>query len=161
MQTITVSRTVEAPASRVWEALDDFGGIHRLHPLIERSPLLNGQPSGVGAERECHFYSGGSIKERVTARDEGRRLGVTFTDVGPFPMKDAHAEFALRPLGAGRTETTFRFDFTPKFGPLGVLMAKTVMGAQLRKSMNALLQGLDDHLRTGKHVGPKGVLVAA
>ena len=161
MQSISVSRTVDATVSQTWDAIDDFGCIARFHPLIERSPITNGRSSGVGAERECHFYAGGHIKERVVAVDPERSTEIEFLEFGPFPMTRARARFDLRPADGGRTDVTFTMRYTPKFGPLGVLMAKTVMGVQLRKAIAGLLDGLDAHLRTGRTVGPKGVLEAA
>ncbi len=76
-------------------------------------------------------------------------------------MTEARVRFVVRGLDATRTDVAFTMRFTPKYGPLGLVMAKTVMGAQLRKAMDGLLKGLEDDLRTGIAVDSKGVLVAA
>ena len=160
MHTVQVTRTVHAPADRVWDAFDDFSAVANFHPLVELSPALNGIERGVGAQRECHFYGGGTIQEVVRESRPGRRQTVEIVETGPFPLKKAIANIELTPRDDA-TDVTFTMNYEPKYGPLGWLMAKTVMGGQFAKTFDRVLKGLDDHLRTGQLVGPKGMLIPA
>lgn len=156
MHTVTVNKTIDVPAQDVWEALDDFGGIYRFHPLIETSPIVNDVPRGEGAKRECTFYSGGSIKERITDYEPGRSYTVDIYDNGPFPLKQSVSTITIEHAGSGRTDVDWKLDFEPKYGPAGDLMAYTVMKRQFRSILDSLIDSLEEYLRTGKLVGGKG-----
>ena len=158
MHTARVTRTIHASSDRVWDAFDNFSGIAAFHPAVERSPALNEIERGVGAQRECHFYGGGSVKEVVIESQPGRQLKVEIYEMGPFPLKKAIADIDLMPKG-DNTDVTFTMNFTPKFGPLGWLMGKTVMKSKFSKIFDSVLKGLDDHLRTGQLIGRKGELL--
>jgi hypothetical protein len=71
MHTVMVQKTIGVSAVEAWKALDDFGGVEKYHPLVERSPLKGEQRSGEGAMRTCHFHGGGSIEEKITGYEEG------------------------------------------------------------------------------------------
>ena len=159
MHTTTVRRTFEVSADRVWAAFDDFGGIHKFHPMIESSPLTGGQAKGLGCERACHLYGGGVLKERVTHYEAGRRMTVQITDAGPFPIRHAVADIEVVPDGPRASSVTFTMAFEPKFGALGWLMAKVIMVRQFRRLVEQVLDGLATHLDTGQRIGAKGVPV--
>jgi hypothetical protein len=61
-QTFTVTRTIKAPAQKVWAVVgEDFGAIANSHPKIASSNYINGTlKSGEGAERVCNFDEEGS-----------------------------------------------------------------------------------------------------
>ena len=154
MQQVLVSKTIEAPAVRVWEIIDDFGGVANYHPLVAASPLLGEQSSGEGAERCCTFHGGGTITERITAYEKGVGYEVTITDTGPFPLKAAIGEIRVTPAGNELSTVSFGMRFLPKFGPLGWLMGQLMMKGQFRKTLGQVLEGLDEHVRTGSVIGP-------
>jgi len=160
MHTVSVTRTLPHPFPRVWEALDDFGAVQKYHPTVEKSGILNGIARGEGAQRVCQFYDGSAIKERITEYRAGRGYTVEIVDFGPFPLKQAVARISAQAEGDGKTRVTFKMSFLPRFGPFGWVMAQTMMKPQFRRVFGRLLQGLDDHLRTGKEVGRGGRLAA-
>jgi hypothetical protein len=153
MHHLNVTRTIDIPADRVWEVVDDFGAVYRYHPLVEQSPIRNGIPSGEGAERVCHFGGGNSITERISQYEPGASYTIDIIEPGKFPLKSAAARLSVHPLGPGRTRVGFDMAFQPKFGPVGWLMGKTVMRGQFRKVVGGMLAGLETHLRTGETVG--------
>lgn len=154
MQKILVKRTIDAPALDVWEVIDDFGAVQNYHPLVAASPLLGEQPSGEGAERCCEFHGGGKIYERITAYEKGVGYEVTITDTGPFPLKTAIGELRVTPVGDRQSEVSFGMRFVPNLGPIGWLMGQFVMKSQFRKTFRQVLDGLDEHVRTGRVIGP-------
>lgn len=153
MHHVSVTRTIGVPADRVWEVVDDIGAVYRYHPLVERSPIRNGIPSGEGAERVCHFVGGNRITERITDYEPGAGYTINIIEPGKFPLKSAAARFSVHPLGPARTRVGFDMRFQPKFGLVGWLMGKTVMRSQFRKVLDGVLAGLETHLRTGETVG--------
>ncbi len=161
MHEVQVARTIDVPAEEAWKIIDDFGGIHQYHPLVERSPIKNGVASGLGAERVCHFDNGDAITERITGYEAGREYTVEITDMGKFPLKAAVGTFGVRPAGKGRSTVQFDFRFQPKFGPIGWLMGKTMMRSQFRKILGDVLAGLETHAKTGTIVSRKNKRHAA
>jgi len=160
MHKVRVTRTIPVSADRAWEVLDDFGGIYRYHPVVERSPIKNGIASGLGAERVCHFDNGDQITELVTGYDAGHEYTVEITDPGKFPLTKAVARLGVEPAGRQRSVVSFDMAFQPKFGVLGWVMGKTVMKRQFRKILGSVLAGLETHLRTGEVVSRRGGVAA-
>ncbi|MCO4746122.1 MAG: SRPBCC family protein [Proteobacteria bacterium] len=153
MASITLNRTVDAPVERVWGVLSDFGGIHRYHPGVETSPITAGTPSsGVGSERVCNLYDGNNLRERVTESVHGKRLVIEVVD-SSMPMKSAGGAFDLRATGEGKTELTITMDYALKFGALGMIMDKLVLERSMTKALDAMLAGLNQHMRTGETIG--------
>ena len=58
------------------EAISNVGRVEGWHPQVKRSPVLTPEPTGMGAQRRCHFYDGTSVVETVT--DD---MGVLLDDV--------------------------------------------------------------------------------
>jgi len=155
MSRISINRTVDASSPEVWEILADFGGVHRFHPLVERSPLLSDNNSGVGATRRCEFYDGKSITERVIDWTEGRSMRVAIIE-GDMPMDEAVAELSVRPIEGGRSEVTMTMEYEPSFGFAGKIMDKLMMRFMFKNMCGKVLDGLDTHARTGSSIGKKG-----
>jgi len=128
--------------------------VQNYHPLVAASPLLGEQRTGEGAQRCCTFHSGGKINERITAYEKGVGYEVTITDTGPFPLKTAIGELRVTPAGEGRSEVSFGMRFVPNFGSIGWLMGQFIMKSQFRKTLRQVLDGLDEHVRTGRVIGP-------
>lgn len=161
MHNLIVKKVVNASAERVWSEIKDFGSIYKVHPLIEKSPITNGIHSGNGAERTCIMYSGGEIKEKVFDYVEGEKYSVEVIDSGPFPIEKSLVEISVTEAEKGTSILSFNMNFQPKFGVIGTLMAKTVMKKQFEKILTDVITGLETHIKTGKLIGKKGVLIAA
>ncbi len=161
MHNVNVDHKISSSPEKVWEVLDKFGGVSAYHPFVKASPIANGVESGLGAERFCHFEDGNSIKERIVEYDAGKSYKVSIIDAGTFPLNEAIATLSVKPLSKNESIVTFNMNFKPKFGPMGWLMAKLMMEGQFKKNLSNVLQGLDDHIRTGKVVGKNGELLEA
>ena len=157
MHSTQTTKIFDVSADRLWQAFDDFGGIHKFHPLVESSPTLGSATRGLGCERVCNLYGGGSLKERVIGYEPGKRMSVEIYDAGPFPLKYAVADIGIEPAGLNRSTAVFAMRFEPKFGMLGWLMAKLVMRRQFKSMLDKLLAGLETYLATGRHIGRNGV----
>lgn len=149
MATVTVHRTVDAPASEVWTSWDDFGAIAAFNPNLSGSRLLPGSaPTGLGATRQCDLKDGRNhIRERITGYEPGRRMVVDIYE-GTMPLKRAVATITLDDKGPRRTEVTMRMEFAPKFGPLGAAMVP-LMRPQFRRMLRALLDGNAAYVERG------------
>lgn len=152
MHKVIVEREIEVPKDKAWSILDDFGAVYRYHPIVEASPIENGIPSGLGAERVCHFDNGDRIKERITEYEAGKTFTVEIVDAGKFPLKRAVARISLAPVEEARSRVRFEMSFDPKYGPVGWLMGATVMQTQFKRTLMKVLEGLETHALTGRVV---------
>jgi hypothetical protein len=107
----SIHKTVEiaAPADRVWAALRDWGGPHRvLVPGFVTETHLDGDDPG--SDRIVTFFNGFVARERlVDLDDDARRLVWSVVD-GPY----SHHNAAAQVTGEGATSTfTWVADFLP------------------------------------------------
>ena len=152
MSVVSVEREIDAPVPKVWAALSDFGGVHRYHSAVERSPINEGTPSsGVGSERTCHLYDGNHVQERVTESVPEQKLSVEIFETS-MPLKSAVGTFTLSPTPSGGTQVELSMDYVVKYGPAGKLMDVLMVKRMLTPNLNRMLAGLDHHLETGETV---------
>ncbi|MCZ6882715.1 MAG: SRPBCC family protein [Gammaproteobacteria bacterium] len=157
MHSVNVTREMNSDAVTIWKSLDDFGGIYKYNPGVKSSEILGNKKTGLGAHRQCNFYDGTSLKERITHYDEGRSYSFELSDFA-MPLKTASSHVEVIPRGANSSSLSITLKFDPKFGPVGWLMGKLLIRPMLKKMLNGLLKGLDDHIRTGRIVGSDGEL---
>ncbi len=152
MSTITKSVTINAPTSRIWDAIKDVGYVHNWHPVVEASPVLSDNASGLGASRRCEMYDGSSVVETVTELTEGRRVVLELSDFS-LPLNNASASITLDPVDDGTTRVTMEMNYEVKYGPAGWLMDQMMMKRMMGSLFLKVLGGLDHHVRTGEYVG--------
>jgi len=157
MHSVNVTREMSSDAVTIWKSLDDFGSVYKYNPGVKSSETLGNKKTGLGARRQCNFYDGTSLKERITDYDEGRSYSFELSDFS-LPLKTASSHFEVIPRGAHSSSLSITLKFVPKFGPVGWLMGKLLMRPMLKKALKGLAKGLDDHIRTGCTVGSGGEL---
>ncbi len=160
MSSITITRTVEAPLNQVWSILADFGGVYRFHPYVESSPLIAGQASGLGATRQCNFYDGNQVVEKVVGFEAERSMKIDIIE-GSMPLACAQAVLEVEALDASRTRVTATMNYEPKYGPLGWLMDRMMMRRMFKRLFGDVLAGLETHANTGALIGEGGRVQAA
>ena len=142
MHTVSVARRINAPFEDVWSVLDDFGGVANYHPNVATSGIVAGPDTGVGATRECVFHDGGRIEEEIVAYASETGYVVDFTDVGDLPLKENVVSIDVETIDDGATSVTMTANFTPKFGPVGWVMATVMMKSRFRETFEETLDGL-------------------
>jgi hypothetical protein len=157
MSQISAEHTVNAPIAEVWAALADFGGVHRFHPAVERSPIINGQRTGLGAQRTCYFYDGNSLTEEISRFQKGKAIVVDIIE-GSMPLTNARRVTSVEAIAPNETKVTVKMDYQPKFGPLGVLMNAFLIRPKFHSMVQQMLAGLAQHVETGAIIGENGVV---
>ena len=150
MHTVRVSREIDASLEEVWRVLDDFGGVAKYNPNVETSTIVAGPESGNGATRECTFYDGGRIEEKIVDYEPRTGYTVNFIDVGDFPLEKNVVKIGVESIDETRTAVTMTSNFTPKFGPVGWIMAKVMMKSKFRETFEEVLYGLDSYVHSGQ-----------
>ncbi len=152
MSILTLSRTYPQNPSEVFAALNDFAGVHRFHPLLESSPLVEGTPAGgAGSERVCNLYDGNTIHERLIDTEADKWLKVEIVDTS-MPMARGDGLFELAPTASGGTEITLTMDFELTMGWFGKALDKLVMARKFRSNLDLLLAALGEYLATGEPI---------
>jgi len=161
MTSFTKSRTIQAPANRLWEILADFGGVYLFHPLVESSPITNGRGTGLGAARTCHLYNGAEVAEEITSFDpERRHLAITVRDPSG-PIQSMGGEFTVTPINDVSCEVTAVMEYSLKGGVIGKAVDALLFRRMMERTIENVLEGLDDHAVTGAVIGEGGKHLSA
>ena len=131
MATIIRKVTIDAPADAVWDAVADFGAVHRRFApgFVTNVEVIDG-----GAARMVTFSNGQTVKEVFLGIDHGaRRLAYS---VRTERFAHHNADFQVDDLGGGRSQLTWTADVLPDAaGPAlagmmdqGIAVAKETLG---------------------------------
>ncbi|WP_238749373.1 SRPBCC family protein [Neolewinella maritima] len=151
---MTITRTINAPAERVWAALvGDYGEISNFSPFIYTSNYESGSLKGeVGAQRKCSFNATGSrwTKEQIMELDdENMRMKNVIVEAQKFPLEldNTFATYFVVDNGDGTATAGYEFNFRTSPAFMGGLVT-----GSFKSSLNETLIGLDHYLATGEHV---------
>ncbi len=145
---------IDVPKEKVWEVLADLGNIHKWNPGVSHSYSTSENRQGEGATRHCDIQNPkGYLEERALDWREGEGFKIDIYDSN-FPIKRNLIQFSVRADGDG-TIVEVSPDYKLKFGLLGSVLDRLILGRQLRKGMAGLLAGLKYHVETGELVVDK------
>lgn len=148
MQTINVTKIINAPVEQVWESWDDFGNIYKFNPSITASRLLGEDSTGIGAKRECELKDGKNwLREKIVDYVPLKRMRIDIYE-SSMPIKTMSATVTFRAITDAKTEVAFTAEFEPKMGFLGKLMAP-LMKRQFRPMLASMLDGNADYVERG------------
>lgn len=160
MKEIIVSRLIPFPIEKVWPMLANIDAIHRIHPMVESSPIVSQSCEGVGTTRVCKLYNGMEAVEEVTKIVDQQLIVIDIVKSG-MPFKKAFGEFYTSAINGNNTFVEVRMYLEPKYGVLGSLMYTIMLKPMMTNILKGVLKGLEDHLSTGKIVGKSGKLIGA
>jgi hypothetical protein len=145
---------IDAAPDAVWGLMGRFMHIDEFAPLVKSVEALTDGEDTVGSKRRCHFEDGTSVVEEVTAWQDGRKYGVTLSEIDAMPLHELHAEMFVEPLSGhgagGRSRVGQTMDFRVKYGPFGWLLGQTMMKMMMGKIMLGNLKGLEVVLASQK-----------
>lgn len=111
MKVVLVTEEADAPASRVWEILADFGGFLDWAYQDARG-TIEVEGDGIGMIRHLDLGTG-RMAERVTELDHGARvLGYDLAHGEPLGMNQYRARVRVEDLGDGRCRLHWTGEFT-------------------------------------------------
>ncbi|KXX71567.1 SRPBCC family protein [Flammeovirga sp. SJP92] len=153
-QFITVERTMKAPASAVWKVVgEEFGDIHKSHPLVVSSSYTNNQHQGCeGAERVCNLNTDGSkyVKETQVNYDPENysfKVQITTTQGIPLVPEYSYATYKVVPLDENTSKLVFEFNYRTKPAFMGGL-AK----GKFKKQLSNYMLAVEHYVTTGEEV---------
>ncbi|MGR3713155.1 MAG: SRPBCC family protein [Shimia sp.] len=135
------SLEIDATPEQVWAVMGRFMHIDDFAPEVARVEALTLGEDQVGSQRRCHFSNGQALVETVTDWDAGRGYNVALSEMGSMPMSQAEATLRIEPVG-NKARVVWSFEGQMKFGPLGWLMGRLMLGPMMGKVIAANLEGL-------------------
>ncbi len=143
--------TVHAPIERVWAVLADIGSIHAWNPAVESSQLTTHHGEGVGAARHCRLAGRRHLEEVVVDWEPLKRLTMRITSTN-LPLAAADIRFILRAAASG-VIVSVSPAYTVRYGLLGQVLNRLIVGPRYRREMEDLLAGLKAHVEAQPAAG--------
>ena len=140
-RTITIERTIAAPRTRVWAVLADYPNIMDWNDGVANSFAIGDQLEGVGAQRKCELTPSGAMRETVTEWSPEEKMVIAIDQIEKMPVNDATMTFTLADR-ADKTSVTMRYDYVPKGGPFGFIIA-AVLSRPMNKGFNGFIDSLE------------------
>lgn len=141
MRNLKIERTVQAPRSAVWAVLADYPNIADWNDGVNASFAIGDAVEGVGAQRKCELDGSVSMHETVTEWVPEQKMAIVIDRIEKMPVNEAAMTFTLGD-GGGTTPFTMSYDYEPKGGPFGFLIA-AMMGRPMRKGFNGFIDSLE------------------
>ena len=102
MANVYTSSIIDAPASRVWEAIRDFNALPAWHPVVADSRIEGGAASDqVGCVRAFRLNDGGFIRERLLALSDYDYCCTYSILESPMGVENYVATLKLTPITDG------------------------------------------------------------
>ena len=112
---VTKTVTIEAPVSKVWDAVKNFDGLNTWHPAVATDEIVEGKGNRVGAVRLLTLKGGGTIKEKLLGFDSaGRSFRYAIVE-GVLPVSSYTSTLVVKSTGKGRSSVTWSGTFKRKY----------------------------------------------
>ena len=144
MSTLINSITIDAPIDRIWSILTDLELLDKTDPTVKKATLISEIKTGLHAKRKVLMQDGKNwFDEMITVFNPNEKLVYQLTDCS-FPIKGLKHTYSFEIIG-NQTKVQQVMEYTVKFGILGVLMDKMMIGKQFNSGINKFLTGLKNY----------------
>jgi mxaD protein len=105
---------INAPAQKVWSAVNNFGDLGAWHPAVAKTEIKSGTNNRPGAVRELTLKDGGKITEKLRRYNDKKMMyEYTILD-GVLPVNHYVSDLAVQPEGEAKTLVTWKGSFKRK-----------------------------------------------
>ena len=141
MSTLINSITIDAPIDRIWSILTDLELLDKTDPTVKKANLISEIKTGLHAKRKVLMQDGKNwFDEMITVFNPNEKLVYQLTDCS-FPIKGLKHTYSFEIIG-NQTKVQQVMEYTVKFGLMGVLLDKIMIGKQFNSGINLFLNGL-------------------
>ena len=103
---------LKAPIQDVWDAVKDFDGLHKWHPMFSDAHIKSGANDDVGAIRTLTVKDGPSFDEELLSFNEiDRKFSYAVIDPTPLPIAEYVSVFEVIEGRRGITTIVWRSSF--------------------------------------------------
>lgn len=118
---------IQAPAAQVWDAVKDFDGLHRWHPMFSGLEIKAGGGNVPGTVRTMFVKDGPSFDEELLTWDgENRRFSYRLIDPVPLPVSEYHGAMEVVQVTRDTTAVVWRSHYLNNSG--GKMKDEEVIG---------------------------------
>jgi hypothetical protein len=109
MATVIREISIDAPAAQCWDALRDFGALHRrlAAGFVTETTMVSGR------DREVTFFTGAVARERLVGVDDASMRLAYSVVAGPMGSTHHNASAQIVQDGAGRSRFVWITDVLP------------------------------------------------
>ena len=133
--------TINAPLEKIWSVLTDLELLDKTDPTVKKATVISENKTGLNAKRKVLMQDGKNwFDEKITVFKPNEELVYQLTDCS-FPIKGLKHTYSFQKIG-NQTKVQQEMEYTVKFGILGILMDKTMIGKQFNSSIYKFLIGL-------------------
>lgn len=133
--------TINAPIDKIWSILTDLELLDKTDPTVKKATLISENKTGLEAKRKVLMQDGKNwFDEKITVFKPTEELAYQLTDCS-FPIKGLKHTYSFQKIG-NLTQVQQVMEYTVKFGILGVLLDKMMIGKQFNSGINKFLVGL-------------------
>ncbi len=141
MSTLINSITIDAPIDRIWSILTDLELLDKTDPTVKKATLISEIKTGLHAKRKVLMQDGKNwFDEMITVFNPNEKLVYQLTDCS-FPIQGLKHTYSFEIIG-NQTKVQQVMEYTVKFGFIGVLLDKIMIGKQFNSGINLFLSGL-------------------
>lgn len=136
--------TINASVDKIWDILTDLELLDKTDPTVKKATLISENKTGIDAKRKVLMQDGKNwFDEKITVFKPNEELVYQLTDCS-FPIKGLKHTYRFQKSG-NQTNVQQVMEYTVKFGFMGVLMDKIMIGKQFNSGINKFLNGLKSY----------------
>ena len=133
--------TINSPLAKIWSVLTDLELLNKTDPTVKKATVISENKTGLNAKRKVLMQDGKNwFDEKITVFKPNEELVYQLTDCS-FPIKGLKHTYRFQKIG-NQTRVQQEMEYTVKFGVLGILMDKMIIGKQFNSGINKFLNGL-------------------
>ncbi|MBK7805528.1 MAG: SRPBCC family protein [Saprospiraceae bacterium] len=133
--------TINAPIDKIWNVLTDLELLDKTDPTVKKATLISENKTGIEAKRKVLMQDGKNwFDKKITVFKPNEELVYQLTDCS-FPINGLKHTYSFQKIG-NQTKVQQVMEYTVKFGLLGLLMDKMMIGKQFNSGLNKFLNGL-------------------
>ncbi len=133
--------TINAPIDKIWSILTDLEILDKTDPTVKKATLISSNKTGLEAKRKVLMQDGKNwFDEKITIFKPNEELAYQLTDCS-FPIKALKHSYSFQKNG-DQIKVQQVMEYTVKFGVLGILLDKMMIGKQFNSGINKFLNGL-------------------
>lgn len=111
---VTQTVEIDAPAGKVWKAVESFDALNTWHPAVATDQIVEGKNDTPGAVRLLTLKGGGTIKEKLLAFEpKARRFRYEILE-GVLPVSGYRSTLSVTAAGKGKSIVTWSGSFRRK-----------------------------------------------
>jgi mxaD protein len=111
---VNQSIDIDAPAGKVWKAVENFDGLNTWHPAVAKDEIVEGTNNQVGAVRQLTLKDGGTIKEKLLAFTPAAHSFRYAILEGVLPVSSYTSSVSVKSTGKGKCTVTWTGKFKRK-----------------------------------------------